>query len=478
MKRPNIILIYCDDLGYGDLGCYGSDAIKTPHLDRLAAEGVRFTNWYSNSPVCSPSRASLLTGLYPARAGVSHILGGKRGTAGLSPERQTLAKTLKAAGYRTALAGKWHLGASAEHGPNAHGFDEFYGFRAGCIDYYSHIFYWEQGSGVNPVHDLWHNETEIWDNGKYMTEWITDKSVAFIEAGTNGVGGRAGVEPGARVDADEPFFLYTAYNAPHYPMHAPQEYVDRFPDLSPDRRMMAAMIAAVDDGVGAIVETLKRRGIYEDTVIFFSSDNGPSTEARNWLDGTEDLYYGGSAGLFRGHKGSLFEGGIREPAIVSYPKASGLSGGRVCEEVCAMMDIVPTMLELAGMGKARQSSGEELAEADAAGHGAAEGSGAGREVDGANLYPMLSGTAAMFDRRLYWEYGDQLAVRDGKWKLVLNGKLDFSRTAADPVHLSDLERDPGERVNVADRYPDIAVRLGADVRRWYAALREEMSVSR
>lgn len=140
MKQPNFIVIYCDDLGYGDLGCYGSDTVKTPHLDGLADEGIRFTNWYSNSPVCSPSRASLLTGKYPARAGVGEILGAKRGSHGLPADEVTLAKALKPAGYRTALFGKWHLGLSEETSPNAHGFDEFFGFKAGCVDFYSHIF--------------------------------------------------------------------------------------------------------------------------------------------------------------------------------------------------------------------------------------------------------------------------------------------------------------------------------------------------
>ncbi|MDD9268558.1 sulfatase-like hydrolase/transferase [Paenibacillus sp. GCM10023248] len=433
MKRPNVIIFYCDDLGYGDLGCYGSDAMKTPHLDRLAGEGIRFTNWYSNSPVCSPSRASLLTGKYPARAGISHILGGKRGTKGLPLEQKTLAAALKTQGYRTAIFGKWHLGASAAYGPNAHGFDQFYGFRAGCIDYYSHIFYWEQSSGVNPVHDLWQNETEVWENGQYMTEVITRETVAFIDDASD----------------QEPYFLYVAYNAPHYPMHAPKAYIDRFPDLPPDRRIMAAMIAAVDDGVGEIVEALKRRGVFDDTIIFFSSDNGPSTEARNWLDGTEDLYYGGSAGRFRGHKASLFEGGIREPAILSYPAGLAACKGQSNDEVCAMMDIFPTMLELTGTNPGDY------------------------DLDGSSLCATLRGAAPGPHRQLFWEYGDQLAVREGKWKLVLNGKLDFSRTAADPVHLSDLEQDSGERVNLAEQFPDIARRLEEDVRRWYRSLNEE-----
>ncbi|MBT3271492.1 sulfatase-like hydrolase/transferase, partial [Candidatus Poribacteria bacterium] len=269
--KPNIVIIYTDDLGYGDLGCTGSEEAKTPHLDRMAEEGVRFTHWYSNSPVCSPSRAALLTGRTPMRAGVANILGGKRGTPGLPADEKTLAALLKPHGYSTALFGKWHLGVADEHRPNAHGFDEFYGFLAGCVDYYSHIFYWGIGGGVDPVHDLWHNDEEVWENGEYITERISERAVDFI----HGAG-------------DDPFCLYVSYNAPHYPMHAPQKYVDRFPDLPWDRQIMAAMVAAVDDGVGDICQALRDAGIDDDTLIFFSSDNGPSRETRNWLDGTED----------------------------------------------------------------------------------------------------------------------------------------------------------------------------------------------
>lgn len=431
-ERPNFIIIYCDDLGYGDLGCYGSETCRTPHLDALAAEGVRFTEWYSNSPVCSPSRASLLTGKYPARAGVSQILGGKRGTSGLPATETTLAAALRSAGYRTALFGKWHLGMAEENSPNAHGFDEFFGFKAGCIDFYSHIFYWEMGRGVNPVHDLWHNGTEVWENGRYMTELITEKAVEFVR--------RAG--DGAET---APFLLYLAYNAPHYPMHAPKEYMDRFAHLPWDRQVMAAMIAAVDDGVGELTRALRTAGLYDNTVIFFSSDNGPSTEARNWLDGTEDLYYGGSAGRFRGHKASLFEGGIREPAILSYPRK--LPGGAVNGQMCAMMDIVPTFLALAGIP-------DET-----------------RDTDGTNLWPMLSGAEKPPpERTMFWEYAGQLAVRQGRWKLVLNGKLDFSRTAADPVHLSDLSADPGERENLAGQHPELVRQLAEEAKVWAAEL--------
>jgi len=178
MCPTNFVVIYADDLGYGDLGCYGSDGIRTPHLDALAARGVRFTNWYANSPVCSPSRAALLTGRYPQRAGVSTILGGKRGTTGLPTEERTLANRLKERGYATGFYGKWHLGTAVQHGPNAHGFDDFFGFLAGCVDYYSHIFYWGQAHGVNPVHDLWHNNREVWENGRYLTELITERWIS------------------------------------------------------------------------------------------------------------------------------------------------------------------------------------------------------------------------------------------------------------------------------------------------------------
>nr|WP_221468916.1 sulfatase-like hydrolase/transferase [Cohnella thailandensis] len=425
-------MVYCDDLGYGDLGCYGSDAIRTPHLDRLAEEGARFTDWYSNSPVCSPSRASLLTGRYPARTGIERILTGKRGSAGLPSDVPTISSVLKSHGYRTGLFGKWHLGTHPDNAPSAHGFDEAFGFLAGCVDYYSHIFYWEQAGGVNPVHDLWHNGREVWRNGEYLTDLITDRTIEFIEASRN-----------------EPFFAYVAYNAPHYPMHAPQRYLDRYPELPADRRIMAAMISAVDDGVGAIADALKRKGCYEDTIFFFSSDNGPSTESRNYLDGNEDKYYGGSAGLFRGHKASLFEGGIREPAIWSYPAA--VQAGQVRREPCMMADVLPTILDLADLPPLSS-------------------------VDGDSVSSLLRGGEGMARERLFWSYGDQAAVREGDWKLVLNGRIDFTETAPDAVHLSDLGSDPSERVNLKDEYPEITERLRRAVREWLEKTKNEGNI--
>jgi arylsulfatase A-like enzyme len=437
LKRPNFVVIYTDDLGYGDLGCYGSDSMKTPHLDGLAGEGVRFTNWYSNSPVCSPSRASLLTGRYPAAAGVRSILGGKRGTTGLPSEQVTMAEMLRENGYNTGMFGKWHLGMSQENSPNAHGFDEFFGFLAGCVDYYSHIFYWGQGGGVNPAHDLWENEQEVWRNGEYLTDVITEKAVEFVETNK---------------DDPDPFFMYVPYNAPHYPMHAPQEYLDRFPDLPLDRRIMAAMIAAIDDGVGEIVNALKEAGVYEDTVIFFSSDNGPSTESRNFLDGTEDLYYGGSAGIFRGHKASLFEGGIRMPAILSYP--ARISGGQVSDEVGVMMDVLPTFMDWAGISAQQET------------------------IDGKSMCAVVEEGLHSPHDQVFWEYNGQLALRQGKWKLVLNGKLDFSRKQSDEIHLSDLEKDPGERINLKDEQPELVQQLTNDLQAWYQTITGKMDVQK
>lgn len=421
-KQPNFIIIYADDLGYGDLGCYGSDIIKSPNLDKLAEKGVRFTQWYSSSPVCSPSRAGLLTGRYPTRCGINQILGGRRLTAGLPPTEKTLATALKELGYRTAIFGKWHLGSTPETHPNSHGFDEFYGFLAGAVDYYSHIYYWEERHGRNAVHDLWHNRKETWDNGRYLTELLTDKAVEFIE------------------QSDAPFFLYLPYNAPHWPMHAPREYLDRFKGLPNDRRIMAAMISAMDDGIGRVIEALEHSGKSENTFLFFSSDNGPSTEQRNWLDGREDLYYGGSAGIFKGHKYSLFEGGIREPAIMCYPNV--IAPGQVCDKIGFMLDIFPTMLTLAG--------------------------GNPENGDGFNILPMLTEAADTPHQHLFWEYNGQLALREGNWKLILNGKLDFVRSADDTVFLCNLEDDPSERVNRKDAQPELVARLSLVLQTWYS----------
>lgn len=427
---PNFIIFLTDDQGYGDLSCMGATDFRTPHLDRLAASGVRFTDWYANSPVCSPSRASLLTGRYPGNAGVRAILAGHRTASGLPPEVPTLATALKPLGYQTAMFGKWHLGLADGCRPHDHGFDEWFGFLAGCVDYYSHIFYWGMADGrTNPLHDLWENNREVFINGHYLTDLITERAVDYIRRAA-----RTG----------RPFFLYIPYNAPHYPMHAPKKYVDRFPHLAADRRIMAAMLSAVDDGVGAIMDELERQGILERTCIFFQSDNGPSRETRNWLDGREDPYYGGTTGKLKGHKFSLYEGGIRVPAIMSWPE--GIPAGQVISQPAAAMDIFPTFLKLAGGDPDRF------------------------ELDGRDILPMVTEGAPSPHEYIFWEMERQTAVRSGPWKLVLNGQLVEGAPPTDDVHLSNLETDMGERVNLKDEYPQLTERLRARAEAWRAGI--------
>lgn len=425
MKKPNFIVILTDDQGYGDLSCMGSTDFSTPHIDLLAADGVRFTEWYANNAVCSPTRASLMTGLYPGNCGVRSIVSGHRYATGLPTKVPTIAEALKKLNYNTGIVGKWHLGVSEESRPHNHGFDYSFTFLSGCIDYFSHIFYWGQNLGVNPRHDLWENGENVHYEGEYATDLITRKSIEYIRETSK---------------ESEPFFLYVAYNAPHYPMHAPQKYLDRFKHLPWDRRIMAAMISAVDDGVGEIRSELRRLGILDNTCIFFQSDNGPSRESRNWLDGNEDYYYGGSSGILKGHKFSLFEGGIRVPSILSWPEK--VAGNRVVNGMGASMDIFPSILSVAG------GDVDEY------------------ELDGKNIFPMVIDGADTPHDMIFWELSNQTAVRKGNWKLVLNGQLVENEGATEPVFLSNLEHDIGEKINLIDTYPQIAKELTEAALNW------------
>ena len=440
IKKPNIILIMTDDQGYADLSCMGSKDFVTPHLDSLASRGARFSCMYSNSPVCSPSRASLLTGRYPGNAGVRSILAGHRRASGLMPDTPTIATALKTQGYDTACIGKWHLGLDPECRPLSNGFDYFYGFMAGCIDYYSHIYYW--GGPHNPLHDLWENNEEIYENGKYFTELISERAVEYIR------------EKSASDNSENPFMLYLAYNAPHYPMHAPKKYMDRFAHLPWDRQVMAAMISAVDDGVGEVVAELSRQGIFDNTIIYFQSDNGPSRESRNFLNGNPDPYYGGSSGIFKGHKFSLFEGGIRVPGIICYPDK--IAAGQVIDTPVASMDIFPTVLTAAG------------------------GSPDNYEIDGVDIMTVLmneengeNGEKKSPHDMLFWEMNNQTAVRYGDYKLVLNGQLvegDYVTTEVSPLFLSNLADDPSEKNNLAEKLPELTEKLTAEAKKWRAGI--------
>ena len=293
-RKPNVILFYTDDQGYGDLGCYGSRDIKTPHIDALAASGARLMSYYSAAPVCSPSRAALLTGLSPQRAGVPGNVRAGKDVVGLRGDKVTIAEVCKRQGYATAVFGKWHLGTAKESCPLGQGFDEYLCHHYGCISFYTHIFSWDRRLG--PVHDLWRNGEEIHEDGTYMTDIITREALRCIGE-----------------HRAELFFLYLPYNAPHYPMEAPKEYLDLYEGLGTNRRPYAAMVTCVDDSIGQIVAKVKELGLLDDTLFLFASDNGPSNEVRTKVkkDGPQP----GSSGPFRGSKFSLLEGGIRLPFI-------------------------------------------------------------------------------------------------------------------------------------------------------------------
>ncbi len=417
-----------DDQGYGDLSCMGATDFRTPNLDRLAVGGARFTNWYSNSPVCSPSRAALLTGRYPGNAGVRSILQGHRTATGLPPSTPTLATHLRDNGYQTSMTGKWHLGVSDESRPHNHGFDNWYGFLAGCIDFYSHIYYWGPPNAEvrrNPLHDLWENNEEIWQNGEYFTNGIKERAISEIRRMSS---------------EDDPFFIYVPFNAPHYPMHAPQEHMDRFAHLPWDRQVMAAMISVVDDSIGEIMNEVERLGEAENTLTFFVSDNGPSRESRNWLDGTMDPYYGGTSGGLKGHKFSLFEGGIRVPGIVHWP--GKVPVGQVIDTPVASMDIVPTVLEAVGVDQSAT------------------------EIDGTSLLSHITSESEFAERPIFWEMNGQTAVRRGNWKLVLDGQLVEEAEPVAGPWLSDLSTDPSESINLADSEPEICGELTALAESW------------
>ncbi|MBK9171243.1 MAG: sulfatase-like hydrolase/transferase [Bryobacterales bacterium] len=418
--QPNVVLIVVDDLGAGDLGFQGSPDIRTPNLDALAADGVRFTNWYSNAPVCAPARASILTGMYPARAGVP------ANRRALTPGTRTLARLLRDAGYATACIGKWHLGDTEDTVPNAHGFQYFYGFHSGCVDFYSHRFYWGEPARAN-FHDLWRNREEIFEDGQYLTTRITEESGRFLER-----------------HRGQPCFLYAAYNAPHYPMHAPDAYTRRFAHLPLERRIYAAMIAAVDDGVGVIRETLRAQNRLEETLFIFVSDNGATTERRAGLD--QKPATAGSSGKYRGYKFSLFDGGMHVPALISWTGRH--TGAKTVHEVAMSMDILPTVCAAA-----------HIAPPD--------------EVDGRNLLPVAFEGAPSPHEAIFWESGGQKAVRKGPWKLVVDGRT-FDGTPAgskplagvDAMWLSNLDEDPGESRNLRAWEPRLVDELATALESW------------
>ena len=404
-RRPNFIFILADDLGWGDLSCYGRPDYRTPNLDRLASQGVKFTNAYSASAVCTPTRCAFFTGRYPARLkiGLVEPLATTNHLVGLDPDHPTVASLLKASGYHTALIGKWHLGFRPEWGPNAHGFDEFFGVLAGAADYHLH----KDGLG-HP--DLYENLTPVERNG-YLTDLLTDRAVNYITK---------------RHAA--PFYLSLHYTAPHWPWQdrkGGERVVFTDKTIEPvtmggggSLKLYAEMMRSLDDGVGRVMQALKAAGLDKNTLVFFTSDNGGERFSYEWP--------------FTGGKGQLFEGGIRVPAIVRWPGMIPARG--VTSQMAITMDWTATILAAARTQPAKDYP-----------------------LDGIDLLPTITRAAPLAERTFFWRIGDQDAVRQGKWKYFRDGAR---------RKLFDLSVDEHEQADFSATNSDVFERLSTEFAKW------------
>jgi arylsulfatase A-like enzyme len=402
---PNVVLIVTDDLGYGDLGSYGAPDVRTPNIDRLAREGVRLTDFYANGATCTPTRAALISGRYQQRFELERPLGIGVDT-GLPAEGRSLPRLLRNNGYATGLVGKWHLGEKSEFGPNAHGFDDFFGFKSGYVDYYQH-------TAGNGMHDLYENETPAHVTG-YMTDLITDRSLSFIQRHARGR-----------------FFLEVAYNAPHWPYQRPDRpstardnaiHLQPYDADSGTRQDYVAMLERADQGIGAILALLDKTGLTQNTLVIFTNDNGGE-----WLSRNAPLFH---------RKWTLWEGGIRVPTILRWPDR--IPAGQVSRQVGITFDITASILAATNTPVPT-----------------------GAALDGINLLPMLSGQSPVVERTLFWRtlYANrrQRAVRSGDWKLLIDGES---------AMVFDVRNDIGERNDVARERQDVARRLRPLIDEW------------
>jgi arylsulfatase A len=418
---PNIVFIMVDDLGYGDIGCYGNEINRTPNIDGLARDGLRFTDFHSNGPMCSPTRASFLTGMYQYRFGpeferaldgVSHY--GK----GLPLEASTIAEILKDAGYATSVFGKWHLGYQPPFLPLNQGFDEFSGLGSGDGDHHTHI----DRSGRE---DWWQGDELKMEEG-YSTDLITSHSIDFIKR-----------------HRDRPFFLYVSYLAIHFPWQGPEdpphrlEGIDYHDDkwgIIPDRKNVRphikAMVESVDQGVGRITKTLRELDLGGNTLVVFTSDNGGYTDYRG--GGFENI---SSNGPLRGQKTEVYEGGHRVPAIVCWP--GHVLAGAESSSLIMSMDMLPTFAELAGVS---------LPE--------------GTVPDGISITQLLRNNSALPERPVFWKNGENRAIRLGDWKLCLIGE--------EPPALYNLAEDIGESRNCSADKPELVTMLTEKYLAWEA----------
>jgi arylsulfatase B len=438
--RPNVVLIVADDLGYGELGCYGGKEIPTPHLDALAAGGVRFTSGYVTAPFCAASRAALLTGRYQTRFGFEfNPIGAKNFVPGigLPTNQRTLADRLRDAGYTTAIVGKWHQGGTAEFHPQRRGFDEFFGFLGE-----GHYYVPPPWNGVT----TWLRRRTLPDGGEGRwtspdgrTVWSTHLRSNEPEYDANNpllrssqpVDERANLTDAFTREAcdfitrhrEQPFFLYLAYNAVHSPMQGADDYMQKFAAIEDvQRRIFAAMLAQLDDSVGQVLDALRAGGVEQNTLVIFISDNGGPTKELT-----------SSNAPLRGGKGELWEGGIRVPLIVSWPAHA--AAGRTVDVPTSSMDATATALEVAG----------------AIGNS---------PLDGVSLLPLITGKSeAAPHEALFWRVGKQNALRRGDWKLVRDGG---------PWKLFNLADDIGEIVDLATKQPKRVQELDGLWARWNA----------
>lgn len=406
-KRPNFLFIMADDLGYADLSCYGRRDFATPNLDRLAAEGVRLTDAYANSPVCSATRTALITGRYQYRlpVGLEEPLAGNR-NIGLPPSEPTFPALLKAAGYDTTLVGKWHLGWLPDYSPLKSGYDRFWGFRGGGVDYFTH----KSGPPNTDTADLWDGDSKIEEAG-YLTDLLGDRTIAELERASRG---------------GKPFLVSLHFNAPHWPWEGPgdEAVANGLGALQHwdggTQKTYAEMVVRMDEQIGRILAALQRLGLAEDTMVVFTSDNGGERFSDTWP--------------FTGRKTELLEGGLRIPAIVRWP--AGLPGGRTSAQTAMSMDWAPTFLAAAGVAQAKN-----------------------RPMDGANLLPLIALGAEPTERTLFWRYktNDQQAVRQGDWKYL---------KIRDNTFLFNVVEDPLERGNRKALEPEIFARLQKAFETW------------
>jgi arylsulfatase A len=432
-SRPNIILIMADDLGYGDLGGFYGGRASTPNLNRLAEEGMLFTDFHSNGPMCSPTRAALLTGRYQQRMGIESALPTDWDSRGLgedaNKEEITMAEYLRRAGYTTGIFGKWHLGKHITGNPLFHGFDEFRGLTCGCSDYFSKL-------DRNGYKDWWHNDKLVYQEG-YITDVITQNSIEFIEK-----------------NRDKPFFLYVAHLAIHFPWQSPddgdleirregEDFTSNYPGPGsklgphPPEKVPATvieMVETLDKSVGLIMETLREQGLAQNTLVFFTSDNGGYLNYPVGMDVWPDV---GSNGPLRGQKTQVYEGGHRVPAIAWWPRH--IAAGSISEQTVMTFDLLPTFMELLDIQVPPENSVNA--------------------IDGVSMLSLLLHNNELSPRTLFWRINDRKAVRNKQWKLVVPG-------SGNAPELYNLDEDIGESNNLVARYPEIAARLQEELLSW------------